>query len=89
MTVSDEGGFPLANGAPSIVINAGGVVDPIRRAIHYSATGLPAGLSIDRDTGVISGVYDSNGGGGVIEKFNITLIATPTGSSKSISKTLF
>ena len=84
MTVSDEGGFPLANGAPSIVINAGGVVDPLGRAIRYSATGLPAGLSIDPDTGVISGVYDSNANAGESEAFPTTIKATPEGSTRSI-----
>ena len=58
MTVSDwAGNF-------DITINAGGVVDPLGRAIRYSATGLPAGLSIDPDTGVISGIYDAGGASG-------------------------
>jgi hypothetical protein len=80
MTVSDN----VGNGIRPI--NAGGVIDPLGRAIRYSATGLPAGLSIDRDTGVISGVYDSNADAGESEKFNITIIATPATSTKSLSK---
>ena len=80
MTISDEAG------AGRLEINAGGVTDSLGREIVYSAVGLPSGLSIDSRTGVISGVYDAGGVGGVIEKFNITLTATPTGSSKSISK---
>jgi hypothetical protein len=86
MTVGDFGGNPAIGGGPSIVINAGGVVDPLGRAIRYSATGLPAGLSIDRDTGVISGVYDAGGFLQESEKYNITIIATPATSTKSLSK---
>jgi len=81
MTVSDE------LGGSDIVINAGGVVDPSGRAIRYSATGLPAGLSIDRDTGVISGKYDSIGSQtGGVDNFAVTVTATPEGSRQSISK---
>ena len=82
MTVSDYYGGNRPDGTPGIQINAGGVVDPLGRAIRYSATGLPAGLSIDPNTGVISGVYDSY----TTEKFNITIIATPGTSTKSLSK---
>lgn len=78
MTVSDE------LGGSDIVINAGGVIDPSGRAIRYSATGLPAGLSIDPDTGVISGVYDSYANYGQSETFPTTIKATPEGSAKSI-----
>ena len=53
MTVSDE------LGGSEIVINAGGVIDPLGRPIIYSAIGLPVGLSIDANTGVISGIYDA------------------------------
>ena len=80
MTVSDE------LGGSDIVINAGGVVDPSGRAIRYSATGLPAGLSIDPDTGVISGVYDSNANAGESEAFPTTIKATPEGSTRSIQQ---
>jgi Domain of unknown function (DUF5011)/Putative Ig domain len=86
MTVGDYGGNPLIGGAPSIVINAGGVTDPLGRTIVYVATGLPAGLSIDSNTGVISGIYDSNAGGGLIETFNVTVKAQATGRAQFITK---
>ena len=82
MTVSDwAGNF-------DITINAGGVVDLSGRAIRYSATGLPAGLSIDRDTGVISGVYDAGATGNSTgpDKFSVTITATPEGSARSIQQ---
>lgn len=93
MTVSDRGGdLPIGvltgPDAGKTQINAGGVIDPSGRAIRYSATGLPAGLSIDRDTGVISGKYDSIGSQtGGVDNFAVTVTATPEGSRQSISKT--
>lgn len=81
MTISDNLGMALVE-----TINAGGVVDPLGRAIRYSATGLPAGLSIDPDTGVISGVYDSNANAGESEAFPTTIKATPEGSTRSIQQ---
>lgn len=84
MTVSDYYGGNRPDGTPGIQINAGGVVDLSGRAIRYSATGLPTGLSIDRDTGVISGIYDSNANAGQSEAFSITITATPEGSTRSI-----
>lgn len=81
MTVGDHAGSPMRP------INAGGVVDLSGRAIRYSATGLPTGLSIDRDTGVISGKYDSIGSQtGGVDNFAVTVTATPEGSRQSISK---
>lgn len=80
MTVSDwAGNF-------DITINAGGVVDLSGRAIRYSATGLPTGLSIDPDTGVISGMYDSYANYGQSETFPITITATPQKSTRSIQQ---
>ena len=85
MTVSDNLGNSGLAGAPSIIINEDGVIDPLGRSITYSATGLPVGLSIDANTGVIFGVYDSNAGGGLLETFNI--IITASNGHSSISKT--
>jgi Putative Ig domain len=73
MTVSDN------SGAFAITINAGGVTDTLGRTIVYSATGLPAGLSINTSTGAISGLYDSNAPFGLSENFTVTITATPTG----------
>ena len=64
-------------------VAAGGVTDPFGRAIVYSATGLPTGITINASTGVISGIYDAFGN----EPFTVTVTARPTGSTKSISKT--
>jgi Domain of unknown function (DUF5011)/Putative Ig domain len=80
MTVSDN------SGAFAITFNAGGVTDPLGRTIAYSATGLPTGLLIDSITGVISGIYDSNAGGGLIETFNVSVKAQATGSAQFITK---
>lgn len=76
MTVSDNGGNGINN------INAGGVTDPLGRPIVYSATGLPAGLSINSSTGVISGMYDAS----PTKKFTVTVKAQATGSNQSASK---
>ena len=54
---------------------AGGFADPDGDALTYTATGLPAGLTINSTTGVISGTVDrsaSQVGGGV---HNITVTA--------------
>ena len=90
MTIGDGGGGPLTP------INAGGVTDTLGRTIVYSATGLPKNLNpssyqgaevtINASTGVISGPYDANVGLTGIEKFSVTVIATPVNSSKSIRK---
>lgn len=37
------------------------MIDPLGRPIIYTATGLPNGLIINPNTGVISGIYDANG----------------------------
>jgi Domain of unknown function (DUF5011)/Putative Ig domain len=81
MTVGDN----LGNGINNI--NAGGVTDPLGRVIVYTVTGLPAGLSIDGNTGVISGIYDSNATFGLSENFTVTITATPAGGTHPISKT--
>jgi VCBS repeat-containing protein len=52
------GMLPAASGADATAVSlatAGGFSDPDGDPLHYSATGLPAGLSIDPNTGVISG----------------------------------
>ena len=43
----------------------------------YSQTGLPAGVSIDTNTGDISGIYDSS----AIETFFVTVTVTSLGGS--------
>lgn len=55
MTVGDQAGA-----GPIIPINAGGVTDSLGRTVTYSASGLPSGLTIDPNTGVISGIHDAN-----------------------------
>lgn len=76
MTVSDN------YGATPITINAGGVTDPLGRTIVYSATGLPAGLSINSSTGVISGMYDALSN----QSFTVIVKAKANGSNQSASK---
>lgn len=70
------GGLPIA-------LNAGGLTDSKSRAILYQVAGLPAELSIDPATGVISGIYDVF----VNEEYVVTLTARAAGSSKSMTKT--
>ncbi len=77
MTVSDNAWFG------SITINAGGVTDTLGRTIIYSTTGLPVGLSINSNTGVISGIYDAT----FNEIFTLSIKAQAIGSSQSLSKT--
>lgn len=77
MTISDASG-DLIN-----PIYVGGVTDPLGRTIVYSATDLPAGLSINSSTGVISGSYDA---GLPIERFTVTVKAQANGSTQSASK---
>jgi len=85
MTISDNLGMPIVP-----PINAGGVTDPLGRAISYSASGLPNNvngiLTINAGTGVISGIYDAQGAYGDIENFTVIVTASnPHGTS--ISKT--
>ncbi len=51
--------------------------DPDRDALSFSATGLPPGLRIDRDTGVITGTIDE-GAAGV---YNVTVNVNDGGAS--------
>lgn len=64
-------------------------MDPLGRAITYSATGLPndvnGNLTINPTTGVISGTYDAIGLGGSLTPSTISVIATGAGGT-SISK---
>lgn len=74
-------------------INGGGLTDPNGRAITYSATGLPIGVSINSSTGVVSGtftIYTSPNfpPGMTFLDISVTVQATAAGSSKSISKTV-
>ena len=73
-----------------IAINAGGVTDPRGRAIVYSIVGLPpqadtpgTAYSFNTSTGLLSGGVDIFG----THTYSVTVTATPTGSTKSISKT--
>jgi hypothetical protein len=74
-------------------INAGGLTDPNGRAITYSATGLPIGVTINSSTGVVSGTFTiftspNFPPGMTFLDISVTVQATAAGSSKSISKTV-
>ncbi len=73
----------LTDATHSISISAGGVVDPLGRAIFYSATGLPSGVTIDSGTGLISGPFDAFGD----QTFQITVRAQRIGGL-SLEKSL-
>ena len=60
----------------AIEINAGGVVDPLGRSIIYSATGLPEGLSIDANTGILSGIYHAGVDPSGFDRFTVTIQAS-------------
>ena len=74
---STDGAFYSANAAPFFS-------DIDGDALTFSATGLPAGLSIDPATGVVSGTIDANASqinGGV---YTVTITATdPSGATTS------
>ena len=62
------------------VPTAGGFSDVDNATLRYAATGLPAGLTIDPATGVISGTIDrsaSQGGNGGV--YSVTVTATDAG----------
>jgi large repetitive protein len=68
------------------VATAGGFTDIDNPTLTYSATGLPAGLTINATTGVISGTIDrsaSQVGGGV---YAIVLTATDAGGLSAVQK---
>jgi large repetitive protein len=68
------------------VATAGGFNDIDNPTLTYSATGLPAGLSINTTTGVISGTIDRSAsqiGGGV---YSITVTATDSGGLSASQK---
>ena len=63
-----------------VVATAGGFSDIDDATLRYAATGLPAGLSINTATGVISGTIDrsaSQGGSGGV--YSVTVTATDAG----------
>ncbi|WP_354288251.1 tandem-95 repeat protein [Sphingomonas sp. UYEF23] len=63
-----------------VVATAGGFSDIDDATLRYAATGLPAGLSINTATGVISGTIDrsaSQGGNGGV--YSVTVTATDAG----------
>ncbi|EAQ98956.2 retention module-containing protein [Congregibacter litoralis] len=62
--------------ADSVSLDVSGNFNDVDSTLTYSATGLPAGLSINPSTGVISGTIDNSAsqvGGGV---YNVTVTAT-------------
>jgi large repetitive protein len=68
------------------VATAGGFNDIDNPTLTYSATGLPAGLTINATTGVISGTIDRSAsqiGGGV---YSITVTATDSGGLSASQK---
>jgi large repetitive protein len=96
VTVADINDTPIVNGTIANQTNldsqsislpvAGAFADPDGDSLGYSATGLPAGLSIDPATGVISGTIDNsasqvNGGA-----YNITVTASD-GRGGAVSQT--
>ncbi len=85
VTVNDINDVPVTSGSIGDQTNldaqdinlpvAGAFSDPDGDALRFTATGLPAGLTIDPDTGVISGTIDNSAsqvGGGV---YDITVLA--------------
>ncbi|MBV1700183.1 MAG: putative Ig domain-containing protein, partial [Hyphomicrobiales bacterium] len=50
----------VVDGTSASISTASGFSDPLGLPLTYSATGLPAGLSINATTGVISGTVDHN-----------------------------
>lgn len=70
-------------GGPIVSINAWGAIDSQARTITYTVSGLPTGLNIDANTGIISGIYDALW----TEIFNITVTATPAGWSSPLIRT--
>jgi large repetitive protein len=96
VSVADVNDVPTRNGTianqtnlDSQVISlpvAGAFADPDGDALNYSATGLPAGLTINPTTGIISGTIDraaSQPNGGV---YSITVTASD-GRGGSVSQT--
>ena len=68
------------------VTTAGGFTDIDNPTLTYSATGLPAGLTINATTGVISGTIDrsaSQVNGGV---YSVTVTATDSGGLSAVQK---
>jgi large repetitive protein len=95
VTVSDVNDLPVTSGTIANQTNldaqvislpmAGAFADPDGDALSYSATGLPAGLTINAATGVISGTIDNSASqinGGV---YSITVIASD-GRGGSVSQ---
>lgn len=71
--------------------NVGGLTDPKGRSIQYQASGLPTGVSINSETGVIGGVMPSGWDlilmrDGATWDYAVVVTAGASGSNKSISK---
>ncbi|MFF7709138.1 Ig-like domain-containing protein [Pseudomonas sp. NPDC007930] len=81
-----------SDGAAFTLGTAGNFTDVDGDTLTYSASNLPAGLSINAQTGVISGTLDghaSQGGSGATGQYAVVVTATdPSGTSASQSFTL-
>ncbi len=72
--------LPNRTDAENAVINLdGGATDPDGDPLTYAATGLPAGLSINTSTGLITGTIDFSAAAGSPYSVSITVSDSPPG----------
>jgi hypothetical protein len=74
-----------SNYAGDIVSVSVSATDSDNYALTYSATGLPAGLSLDSNSGVISGTIADNAGQAT--PYSVTITATDSSAPESTSQT--
>ncbi|MEK8049629.1 Ig-like domain-containing protein [Ideonella sp. DXS22W] len=88
-TPNTVGSLPTAaasDGQAVSITTATGFSDPDGDALSYSATGLPAGLSIDAATGVISGTVDGGASANVPGGVYTVLVSASDGRGGSVSQ---
>ncbi|RZK99884.1 MAG: tandem-95 repeat protein [Rubrivivax sp.] len=88
VTVGTPAPVQADDGSAVLIQTAGHFSDPDGDTLVYSATGLPAGLSIDPHTGVISGTLSTHASAQAIHGSHSLVVTADDGHGGLVSQTL-